>query len=89
MMALKAAQGPLVAVISAGIWESAAPDSSAGTIRAASRQPVTTQVAGHDYQGWILLPSQSARHQPATTSTERNITAGAASTRQIRRSVRS
>jgi HD domain len=58
-MALKAAQGPLVAVISADIWESAAPNSSAGTIRTASRQPVITQVAGHEYQGWILLP-QSA-----------------------------
>jgi hypothetical protein len=59
-MALKAARGPLVAVISADVWESAAPDSFAGTIRAASRQPVTTQVAGHEYQGWILLPSQAA-----------------------------
>jgi hypothetical protein len=59
-MALKAARGPLVAVISADVWESAAPNSFAGTIRAASRQPVTTQVGGHEYQGWILLPSQAA-----------------------------
>ena len=49
-----------MAVISADVWESAAPDSLTGTIRAASRQPVTAQVAGHEYQGWILLPSQAA-----------------------------
>jgi HD domain len=59
-MALKAARGALVAVISADVWESAAPNGFAGTIRAASRQPVTTQVGGHEYQGWILLPSQAA-----------------------------
>jgi hypothetical protein len=59
-MALKAAQGPLAAVISADAWESAAPDSLAGTIRAASRQPVTAQVAGHESQGRILPPPQAA-----------------------------
>jgi hypothetical protein len=59
-MALKAARGALVAVISADVWESAAPNGFAGTIRVASRQPVTTQVGGHEYQGWLLLPSQAA-----------------------------
>jgi hypothetical protein len=58
-LALKAAQGPLVAVISADVWESAAPDSLAGTVPAASRQLVTAQVAGQEHQGWILLPLQA------------------------------
>jgi hypothetical protein len=58
-MELKTAQGPLVVVISADVWESSAPDRIAGTIRAASRQPVTTQVAGHEHQGWILLPQET------------------------------
>ena len=56
-MALKAAQGSLVAVISADAWGAAAPDGFAGS-RVASRQPVTTQVAGHEHHGWILLPLQ-------------------------------
>jgi hypothetical protein len=36
--------------------ESASPGSFAGTIPAGCPEPVTTQVAGHEYQGWILLP---------------------------------
>jgi hypothetical protein len=59
-MALKAAQVPLVAVISADTWEAASPDRSAAAIRAASRQPVTTHVAGREHQGWVVLPLETA-----------------------------
>ena len=59
-MALKAALGPLAAVISADVWKAASADSFAGTSRAVFREPVTAQVGGHEYQGWILLPSETA-----------------------------
>jgi hypothetical protein len=58
--ALKAAQGPLAAVISADVWKAAPPGSFARTSRAGFREPVTAQVGGHDYQGWILFPSEAA-----------------------------
>jgi HD domain len=56
-MALKAAQGPLAAVISADAWESAAHDNPAAATLEASRQPVSTYVADHEHQGWIIIPS--------------------------------
>jgi HD domain len=59
-MELRAAQCPLVAVISADVWESTAPGRIAGTIPATARHPVTAQVAGQEHQGWILLLPQEA-----------------------------
>jgi len=59
-MALKAAPGPLAVVISADVWKAASPNSFAGTYNVASLQPVITHIVGHEYQGWILLPSEAA-----------------------------
>ena len=56
-MTLRTAQGPLVAVISADAWQSAAQDNSATATLAASRQPVSTYVADHEHHAWIILPS--------------------------------
>ncbi len=57
--ALKAAQGPLAAVTPADVRK-AAPPSFARTSRASVREPVTAQAGGHEYQGWILPPSEVA-----------------------------
>ena len=57
--ALKAAPGPLLLVISSDIYAAVAPDDP-GPGPTISSRPVTVQVAGHLYQGWIHIPAQAA-----------------------------
>jgi len=57
--ALKAAQGPVLLVVSGDIHSLVAPYYRSATARTASR-PVTVQVAGREYQGWIHIPAEAA-----------------------------
>ena len=56
--ALKAAPGPLLIVVSSDIYAAVSPDDPGGTI---SSRLVTAQVADHQYQGWIHIPTQAAQ----------------------------
>jgi class 3 adenylate cyclase len=58
--ALKTAPGPLLLVISSDIYAMVSPDDLAGPGRTISSRPVTAQVAGHQYQGWIHIPAHAA-----------------------------
>ena len=56
--ALKAAQGPVLVVVSGDVYDSVAPHGSNGIGHTASRRLVTAQVADHEYQGWIHVPQK-------------------------------
>jgi hypothetical protein len=56
--ALQAVHGPLLLVVSGDVYESAKRQGPAGTGHPAFRRLVTTEVAGHDHQGWIHIPRQ-------------------------------
>ena len=57
--ALKAAQGPVLLVVSSDVLNPIASCCRSVTGHTASRL-VTVQVAGHEYQGWIHIPAQAA-----------------------------
>jgi hypothetical protein len=57
--ALKAAQGPVLLVVSGDVHNLVAPCFSGVTGRTTSRL-VTVQVAGHEHQGWIHIPAEAA-----------------------------
>ncbi len=57
--ALRKAQSPLVLVVSGDAAGSVAPHGPEGSGHPASRQLITAEVAGHEYQGWIHTPTES------------------------------
>jgi hypothetical protein len=58
--AFKAAQGPLLLVISGDIYDSAVRHSAGGIGHTAFRRLVTAEVAGNEHQGWIHIPAETA-----------------------------
>jgi HD domain len=56
---LKTTPGPLLLVVSSDIYTAVAPDDP-GPGPSVSSRLVTTHVAGHQYQGWIHVPVQTA-----------------------------
>jgi len=70
-MALKAAQGPVLLVVSGDVHSQVAPYYCDATGRPASH-PVTVQVASHEHQGWIHIPgrgSEASTYDPSPAST--------------------
>jgi hypothetical protein len=55
--ALRAADEPLLLIVSGEVYESAVRHDPAETSPPAFRSLVTTKVAGHDHQGWIYIPA--------------------------------
>lgn len=57
---LRQAQGSLLLVVSTDVYDSAAAPGPDGTPHSSSRRLITAEVAGHEYQGWIHVPTEAA-----------------------------
>jgi len=57
---LRQAQGSLLLVVSTDVYDSVAPLGPDGAGHPASRRLITGEVAGHEYQGWIHVPTEAA-----------------------------
>jgi hypothetical protein len=58
--ALKAAQGPLLLVVSGDIYHAVVRQGPGGIGHTAFRRLVTAQAAGHEHHGWIYIPVTAA-----------------------------